>query len=90
MKAFIAVALTVGLILLPPALGQGNNNGQRPAPRLAYVYPAGAQQGSEGTLSIGGQSLTDSQLVRFSSPGITARITGYERPLNQKELVALR
>jgi antitoxin component of MazEF toxin-antitoxin module len=90
MKAFIGAALTVGLILLPPAFGQGNSQGQRPAPRLAYVYPAGAQQGSEVTLSIGGQNLTDSQLVRFSNAGITARITGYERPLNQKELVALR
>ena len=71
-----------------PAFAQ--NPAPRPAPHVGYVYPAGGQQGRTFTVSVGGQNLTENTLVYFSGPGATAKITGYERPLNGKESQDLR
>ncbi|MBI5766435.1 MAG: PPC domain-containing protein [Verrucomicrobia bacterium] len=64
--------------------------GQRPAPHLAFAYPAGGQQGTTFTVSIGGQNLNATAAAHFSHLGLTANILGYERPLTQKEINDLR
>lgn len=79
------------LLLLPgPWLDAQPKTGGRAAPRLGYVYPAGAQRGTEVHISVGGQNLDASAISYFSAIGLTARVLDYERPLNQKELVDLR
>jgi hypothetical protein len=62
----------------------------RPPPHLAFVYPAGGQQGTTFTVSIGGQNLLDASAVYFSGEGVTAKVIGYDRPLNQREITDLR
>ncbi len=62
----------------------------RPPPHLGYVYPAGGQQGTTFTVSVGGQNLNGDVVAYFSDTGATAKATGYDRPLNQKEINDLR
>lgn len=71
---------------LPPAQAQGTRTG----PNLGYVYPAGGQQGTTFTVSIGGQNLNGATAASFSTPAAVAKITGFERPLTQKEINDLR
>lgn len=79
------------LILLPgPWLDAQPKTGGKAAPRLGYVYPAGAQRGSEVRVSVGGQNLDANAVAYFSAAGLAVRVVDYERPLNQKELVDLR
>src|SRR3954470_5948052 len=63
---------------------------QRPGPHIGYVYPAGGRQGTSFTVSVGGQNLETALATYFSGPGVSARITGFDRPLTQKELNDLR
>lgn len=77
---FAALALTAAA---QPATG-------RNAPRLGFAYPAGAQAGTTVTLTLGGQFLAEASALHFSSGALSARLTGYERPLTQKESVDLR
>src|SRR5688572_3382825 len=60
------------------------------APQIAFVYPAGGQQGTTFSVTIGGQNLTGANSVYFSGRDVQAKVTGYERPLTQKELNDLR
>ena len=83
------LTLTLSFLLAPSALAQQPGAFRAP-PRLGYVYPAGAQQGTTVTLSIGGQNLADASALRLTGPGLKAKITGYHRPLNQKEVNDLR
>ena len=85
---FFLITATLAFSLPRPALAQPNAN--RPPPHLAFAYPAGGQQGTTFTVSVGGQNLTSAAAAYFSGPGISARITGYERPLTQKEINDLR
>ncbi|MEY4939242.1 MAG: hypothetical protein RIQ93_977, partial [Verrucomicrobiota bacterium] len=64
--------------------------GQRVAPHIAYVYPAGGQQATTFTLAVGGQLLNGATHAYFSGAGIRARVTGYDRPLTPKEINELR
>jgi hypothetical protein len=82
-------AVVAALALVPAARAQ-NPGAFRAPPRLGYVYPAGAQQGTTVTLSLGGQNLADASTIRLTGPGLTAKLTGYHRPLNQKEVNDLR
>jgi hypothetical protein len=82
--------LTLSFLLASPSPAQAQQGNFRAPPRLGYVYPAGAQQGTTVHLSIGGQNLASATALRLSGPGLTARITGYHRPLNQKEINELR
>jgi hypothetical protein len=77
------IAALLGLVLAAHAQ-------QRALPDLAYVYPAGGQQGTMVTLSIGGQALNNPKQVYVSGLGVQARVLGYERPLTQKEVNDLR
>src|SRR4051812_22039680 len=63
---------------------------QRPGPHIGYVYPAGGRQGTTFTVSVGGQNLESTMAAYFSGPGISAKITGFDRPLTQKEINDLR
>ncbi|MDO8544334.1 MAG: PPC domain-containing protein [Opitutaceae bacterium] len=63
---------------------------QRTAPRIAYVYPAGGQQGATFTISIGGQNLNGTTTAFITGNGVTSRVVGYERPLAQREITDLR
>jgi hypothetical protein len=62
----------------------------RQPPHIGFVYPAGAQQGTTVTLSIGGQNLLGATAVYFDGAGIDAKVTGYDRPMTQKEINDLR
>ena len=85
---FFLITATLLCSLPRPALAQPNAN--RPPPHLAFAYPAGGQQGTTFTVSVGGQNLTSAAAAYFSGTGISAKITGYERPLTQKEINDLR
>jgi len=91
MKRLLQCLLLGGAVgLIPPAFAQNPGGAFRAPPRLGYVYPAGAQQGTTVTVSLGGQNLEGATALRCSGPGLTARITGFHRPLNQKEVNELR
>ena len=57
---------------------------QRPPPHIGFVYPAGGQQGTTFTVSVGGQNLNEKTSALFTGQGVTAKFTGYERPLSGK------
>ena len=85
---FFLIAATVSLAL--PRTAHAQPAGNRPAPHLAFAYPAGGQQGTTFTVSIGGQNLTATAAAHFSGAGISAKVAGYDRPLTQKEINDLR
>jgi hypothetical protein len=68
----------------------GSAAAQRPPPHIGYLYPAGGQQGTTFTLSVGGQTLTGATAAYFSGTGVQAKVLSYDRPLTQKELNDLR
>jgi hypothetical protein len=63
---------------------------QRPSPHIGYVYPAGGQQGTTFTISVGGQTLAGTTAAYFSGAGVQARVLDYDRPFTQKEINDLR
>lgn len=63
---------------------------QPAAPHLGFVYPAGGQQGTTFTVSVGGQNLNGASAAMISGAGTAVRVVGYERPLTQKEINDLR
>jgi len=65
-------------------------NAKGTPPHVAFVYPAGGRLGTTFTVSVGGQNLNGAAAVHFSGHGLTAKISGYERPLTQKEINDLR
>jgi hypothetical protein len=81
---FSAVAL---LVVAPFATGQ--TQVQR-TPHLGFVYPAGGQQGTTVVISVGGQNLQGATNAYFAGAGIQGKVTGYDRPLTQKEFNDLR
>jgi hypothetical protein len=78
-----AVAVCVALLA---AAGNAVVLAQKPArvPDVAYVYPAGGQQGTTFTATVGGQNLAGVTGADLSGEGIHARFTGYSRPLPAK------
>src|SRR5688572_5226573 len=63
---------------------------QRLPPHIGYVYPAGGQQGTTFTISVGGQQLAGTSAAYFSGTGVQARVLDYDRPFTQKEINDLR
>ena len=64
-----------------------------PESSLAYVYPAGAAQGTEVIITVTGQNLRGTDAVLLSGDGVTARVVGYVGgggPLNQVQQEALK
>jgi hypothetical protein len=82
------LGLLAAVLLAPFAFAQ---NAQRNTPpHIAFAYPAGGKQGTTFTMSLGGQNLNGATDVYVGSPGISAKLVGYERPLTQKEFNDLR
>ncbi|HEY0944291.1 MAG TPA: PPC domain-containing protein [Opitutaceae bacterium] len=72
------------------SVGFANAEAQRAAPHISFAYPAGAQRNTTVTVSVCGQNLNGVTAVCSSDPALHAKITGYSRPLTQKELSELR
>ncbi len=56
------------------------------APQIGYLYPAGGEQGTTFHITVGGQSLRGTDLVRVSGEGVRASVVEYVRPLDNQEL----
>jgi hypothetical protein len=80
MLAFVAIALSAAL-----GAQQAANS-----PRVGYVYPAGAQQGSTVQVQIGGRFLDGAAGVLVSGRGVGARVVGVDKPLTGQQLTTLR
>src|SRR5688572_3108542 len=63
---------------------------QPAAPHIGFVYPAGGQQGTTITVSVGGQNLNGTSAAFVSGAGAQARVIAHERPLTQREINDLR
>lgn len=63
---------------------------QQNTPHLAYLLPAGGQQGTTFTVKVGGQFLTNAGQVYFSGHGIQAKAGEYARPMNAMQATQLR
>ena len=59
-------------------------------PHLAYVYPAGGQQGTTFQVTVGGQFLGAVSNAYVSGASIQAAVVEYDRPMNGKEFNELR
>jgi hypothetical protein len=83
-----ALRMLVGLLVLLASAGAAS--AQRAYPRIGLVYPAGGQKGTTVVVSVAGQNLNETVAAYFSGYGLEAKVTGYERPLTQRELNDLR
>jgi len=63
---------------------------QQNAPHLAYVFPAGAQQGTSVKVKVGGQFLVNASNAYVSGGGIEARIVDIARPMTGMQATELR
>lgn len=82
MKQFPLLAAFVALV--PAAQAQQN------APHLAYVLPAGGQQGATIQVKLGGQFLPNVTKVYVSGGGVEATVADYARPMNPMQATQLR
>lgn len=89
-SSFAPIITLISTLFAFASLSAQPANAPRQPPHLAFVYPAGAARGTTVTLTVGGEHLVDATLVHLNGPGLTARLTGYERPLTQREAVDLR
>lgn len=83
------ISRTGGTLLLL-LLGAAAACGQQNSPRAAFVFPAGGQLGSTFDVTVGGQFLDGSKQAFFAGDGLKAEITGFSKPLSQKDLDDLR
>jgi len=59
-------------------------------PHIAYIYPAGGQQGTTFMVKVGGQFLTRVTGVYVSGSGIQATMVEYTRPMTAMQATQLR
>ncbi|MBN2293167.1 MAG: PPC domain-containing protein [Pirellulales bacterium] len=59
-------------------------------PYIGYVYPAGGQQGTTVQVKLGGQRLNGVHGAVVSGEGVSAKLTEYNRKLNNQEMTLLR
>ncbi len=86
MKSLVSPAtipLAVLLVAAPAARAQN-------APHIAYVLPAGGQQGTTFQVKVGGQFLSNAAEVYFSGRGVQGTVGAYTRPMNGMQATALR
>jgi hypothetical protein len=78
--------------LLAVFLLLGGAAGAQQTPHLAYVYPAGGQQGATFTVVVGGEYLNGltNFTVALDGDCAQAKNVGYDRPLRQEEQQALK
>ena len=86
MKAF---RIWTGLAVILCAVGSGAQSGER-IPHIAYLYPAGGQQGTTVEITVGGQFLGGVKDVYVTGTGIQASVVKFARPLNNNEMKELR
>jgi hypothetical protein len=80
--------LTIGLTFAAVLAAQ-----QQPAssaPRLAYIYPAGGQQGTTVQVTVAGLFLDPEADVLVSGRHVKGSVTNLDRPLNQRQITELR
>jgi hypothetical protein len=75
--------LAAFLAAVPAVLAQN-------APHLAYVLPAGGQQGTMFQVATGGQFLPNVSAVYVSGSGVQATVVDYARPMNAMQATELR
>ncbi len=78
-----------GVVAAILCLGLSNLVWAQPAvnpPQIGYVFPAGGKQGTSFQVTFGGQYLENVDKIVASHPGINFTITGYTRPLTQREV----
>lgn len=63
---------------------------QNNAPHIAYIFPAGGQQGTTFKVTIGGQYLDEVSQVLVTGGGFTATVVEQTKPLGGKEFQLLR
>jgi hypothetical protein len=78
----VALVVASGVVIAP--LGRAQTR-----PYIAYVYPAGGQQGTTFEIKVGGQNLEDDSGVIVSGSGVTARLLQYCNPLGNRESALL-
>ncbi len=88
-RSLFCAAMGVTLIGAAPALAQRPPLAQQP-PHLAYLYPAGGQQGVTLQVTAGGQYLTGAKGVHVSGAGLQVRVGKYHRPMTVGEAARLR
>lgn len=59
-------------------------------PHVGYVYPAGAQVGTQVSAVLGGQHLDEPLEVLVTGTGVRATIGKHSKPLSQREVFQLR
>jgi hypothetical protein len=55
-------------------------------PYGGYVYPAGARQGTQVRVTVGGQNLQNAKEVYFTGTGLSATVIETVRPLEKKQI----
>ena len=81
-----SLLLTVAVVFVANAWGQPSKR----EPHIGYLYPAGARQGTSIEVLAGGQFLNGASNVYVSGEGVHAKVIQYAKPLNNKDLQALR
>jgi hypothetical protein len=59
-------------------------------PYIGFVYPAGGQRGTTFQVKLGGQRLAGAQSAIVSGEGVSAKLTEFNRKLNNQEMTLLR
>lgn len=83
MKRPLHKILLAALLAVPAARAQN-------VPHIAYVLPAGGQQGTTIQVKVGGQFLPNVTEVYVSGSGVRATLGDYARPLNGMQATQLR
>jgi hypothetical protein len=76
--------------LLFLAIGAAAAWAQVAPPHVGCVYPAGGRQGGTCEIKVAGEHLEGAVSLHVSGDGVEGKILSHTRPLNQKELAALR
>lgn len=62
----------------------------QPAPRIGYLYPAGARAGATALVTVGGQNLDTPTQAHFSVTGIRSEVVEVHKPMPQGQFNMLR
>ena len=82
---WLAVLVILAVALLTPQRA----GAQAPQGHVAYVYPAGGQQGETVELTVGGSDLAGAKGIRVSGEGVTGRVLEVEKGEKAKIVVSI-
>ena len=80
------IPLALAVLLLPSRCARAQQN----QPRLGYVYPGGAQQGTTVEIYLGGQRLGGAEDVIVSGGGVRVVVQDYFKPMPPGQFTKLR